>query len=88
VLTVMQRLRKKGYLARRTVGGVHRYSATVPQGRLLERLVGEFVDEVLGGSLSPLVAYLQRSAGLSEDERKKLEQMVKRIESREQGEES
>ena len=86
LLTVMERLRTKGYLKRRKVGGVHRYTPTMPQGELLRRIVGDFVDDVLGGSVSPFVAYLSESARLSEDEARKLEQLLKRIESREQDE--
>jgi predicted transcriptional regulator len=50
---------------------------------LLQQLVGDFVDEVLDGSVSPFVAYLTHSAGLSADEVKKLENLLKRIEARE-----
>ena len=86
LLTVMERLRAKGYLKRRKVASVHRYTPTVTQADLLRRMVGEFVDDVLGGSVSPFVAYLSRSSLLSDDEARKLEQLLKRIESREQGE--
>jgi predicted transcriptional regulator len=86
LLTVMERLRAKGYLKRRKVASVHRYTPTVAQADLLRRMVGEFVDDVLGGSVSPFVAYLSRSSLLSDDEARKLEQLLKRIESREQGE--
>jgi hypothetical protein len=50
--------------------------------------VGEFVDGVLGGAVSPFVAYLTRSAHLSKDEVRKLEQLLGRIEAREKGEAS
>jgi predicted transcriptional regulator len=86
LLTVMERLRAKGYLKRRKVASVNRYTPTMAQADLLRRMVGEFVDDVLGGSVSPFVAYLSRSSLLSDDEARKLEQLLKRIESREQGE--
>ena len=84
LLTVMERLRAKGYLKRRKVASVYRYTPTVAQADLLGRMVGEFVDDVLGGSVSPFVAYLSRSSLLSDDEARKLERLLKRIESREQ----
>jgi BlaI family penicillinase repressor len=87
VLTVMGRLRAKGYLKRRKSGGLHRYTPTIPKAELLQRMVGDFVDEVLGGSVSPFVAYLTRSSLLNDDEVRKLAQLLKRIESREQGDE-
>jgi predicted transcriptional regulator len=83
VLTVMQRLRGKGYLVRRKVDGVQRYSPTRDKAELLHSLVADFVDGVLGGSVSPFVAYLSRSGKLSDEEVAKIEQLLKRIDSRE-----
>src|SRR5947209_3338429 len=84
LLTVMERLRAKGYLKRRKAAGAHRYTPTVRKAELLERLIGEFVDGVLGGSVSPFVAYLTRSPQLNDDEARRLAELLKRIESREQ----
>lgn len=84
LLTVMERLRAKGYLTRRKSGGVHRYTPTVAKPELLRRLVGDFVDDVLGGSVSPFFAYLTKSSLLNADEARKLEQLLKQIESRTQ----
>src|SRR5262245_31849691 len=68
VLTVMQRLRRKGYLARRKVDGVQRYSPTRDKAELLHSLVADFVDGVLGGSVWPFVAYLGGWGEVSRDE--------------------
>ena len=84
VLTVMERLRAKGYLTRRKVAGLQRYSSTIAKDDLLHQMVGDFVDDVLGGSVSPFVAYLSRSSLLSDSEARKLEQLLKRIEARAQ----
>jgi predicted transcriptional regulator len=83
LLTTMERLRTKGHLTRRKVQGLHRYSPTVARPELLRRLVGDFVDDVLGGSVSPFFAYLSQSSLLNADESRKLELLLKRIESRE-----
>jgi BlaI family transcriptional regulator, penicillinase repressor len=88
VLTVMERLRAKGHLSRRKVAGRHHYAPTVAKAELLNRMVGDFVDEVLGGEVSPFVAYLSQSPLLSPEEVKKLEQLLRRIESREKKDES
>ena len=85
VLTVMERLRAKGHLTRRKVSGLHRYVPTVPKAELLERMIGDFVDDVLGGAVSPFVAYLAQSSLLNADEVRRLSALLKRIESREQG---
>ena len=88
LLTVMERLRAKGHLTRRKVAGRHHYTPTVPKAELLSRMVGDFVDEVLGGSVSPFVAYLSQSPLLSAEESRRLEQLLRRIESRERKDES
>jgi predicted transcriptional regulator len=84
LLTVMERLRAKGFLTRRKVDGRHRYTPTVAKADLLHGMVSDFVNDVLGGSVSPFVAYLTRSSKLNDDEIRKLEQLLKRIEAREQ----
>ncbi|MDZ4820743.1 MAG: BlaI/MecI/CopY family transcriptional regulator [Planctomycetota bacterium] len=80
LLTVMERLRAKGYLSRRKVEGIHRYRATISKAELLRSLVGDFVDDVLGGSVSPFVAYLSQSSDLTGEEVQKLEELLARIE--------
>lgn len=85
ILTVMERLRAKGYLKRRKIGNLQHYATTVTKTDLLQQIVGDFVHDVLGGSVSPFVAYLSQSPLLSEEEGRKLHALLKRIESREQG---
>jgi predicted transcriptional regulator len=84
LLTVMERLRAKSYLTRRRVEGRHRYTPTVAKADLLHGMVADFVIDVLGGNVSPFVAYLTRSSKLNDDEIRKLEQLLKRLEAREQ----
>ena len=84
LLTVMERLREKGYLTRRKVNGVQHYRPTIAKAELLRRLVGDFVEDVLGGSVSPFVAYLMQSSRLSPDEVRRLEQLLARLESRQE----
>jgi predicted transcriptional regulator len=86
LLTVMERLRAKGFLTRRKSGGLHRYRPTLPKGDLLHRIVGQFVDEVLGGSVSPFFAYLTRTKKLTPEQARKLEEMIQNFEARQKGE--
>ena len=81
VLTVMERLRGKGYLTRRLDKGVFRYAPRVEREDLLKGLVGDFVQRSLGGSLSPFVTYLADSGKLSESEIRELRRMAEAIES-------
>lgn len=76
ILNVMERLRKKGYLLRKQVAGIYLYSPSVPQADLLKRLVRDFVDHSLRGSLSPFVAYLSEEARLTEKQLKELKEVI------------
>ena len=67
VLTMMERLRKKGHLTRRKEAGVYRYTSPVPAAEVLKSVVGGFVEQTLGGSVSPFVAFLADSEGLSRE---------------------
>lgn len=80
ILTIMDRLRKKGYLARKRVGGVYQYSPKVAQGDLLRKLVKGFVDTTLAGSVSPFVAYLSEGGQVSEEDLAQLKQLVRDLE--------
>ena len=80
ILTIMERLRKKGYLKRKQVGGVYQYSPKVPQQDLLRRLIKTFVDTTLGGSVSPFVAYLSDEGEVSDEEIAQLKQLVRDLE--------
>ena len=85
VLTMMERLRKKGYLVRRSTGGVYRYRTRVPAAELLKNAVGRFVDRHLGGSVTPFLAYLSDTNQLREHELRELEEIVARLQSRRKG---
>jgi predicted transcriptional regulator len=83
VLTVMERLRTKGYLTRKSIKGVFQYSPRHKQEDLLANLVAQFVERSLGGSLSPFVAYLVDSGRLDEMQIAELQKMVEAIENKE-----
>jgi len=83
ILTVMERLRTKGYLSRKKVDGVFQYSPRIDHDDLLKGLVGEFVQRSLGGSLAPFVTYLADSGKLSVREVSELRRMVESLEAQE-----
>lgn len=76
ILTVMERLRKKGYLLRSMQDGVYRYTPGVSAAQVTHGLVKEFVDRSLAGSLSPFVAYLTEVKNLSAEEIAALRRLV------------
>lgn len=82
ILTVMERLRKKGYLTRSNGERPFRYSPRTAQADVLRGLVREFVEKTLGGSLTPFTAYLAEAKGLSSKELGELRQLVEALESR------
>src|SRR5262245_36761659 len=65
VLTVMERLRRKGHLHRRRVDGVYLYASTLPHDRLMRAAVGQFVERTLGGSVMPFAAWLSEHVEVS-----------------------
>lgn len=88
IQTMAERLRKKGYVTRRKIGGVNHYLPRVPVTELLQRLVGDFVQQTLGGSVSPFVSYLQGVERVDETELAELKALVRDLESRQQTEQS
>ncbi len=82
VLTMMERLRKKGHLSRRRVQGLFRYSTAAGPGDVLKDAVGTFVSRTLGGSVSPFVAYLSDEAEVTPEQLAELEALVARLQTR------
>ncbi|MFN0055529.1 MAG: BlaI/MecI/CopY family transcriptional regulator [Planctomycetales bacterium] len=82
VLTVMERLREKGYLTRKRREGAYQYSLRLRQSEVLAGVVRRFVEKTLGGSVSPFLAYLADANELSDSELSKLKDLVHDIESR------
>lgn len=81
VLNVMERLRKKGFLKRKKDDGFFQYSPRLLKAALLHRLVRDFVQRALGGSLAPFVSYLLDDASLTADELAQLKQLVRELDS-------
>jgi predicted transcriptional regulator len=79
VLTMMERLRKKGHLTRRAVGGVYHYTPRLAPGVALSHAVESFVERTLGGSISPFVNYLAGHEELTDDELAELEAVLQKL---------
>ena len=79
VLTMMERLRKKGHLGRRLLDGIYRYRARSSSADLLKGAVRHFVESKLNGSVSPFLAYLSDSKDVSDEELRELERIVARL---------
>ena len=79
VLTMMERLRKKGLLARRTTAGVYRYRTRTSSADLLKGAVRRFVERNLDGSVTPFLAYLSEAPKVSDAELRELQDLVSRL---------
>jgi len=79
VLTMMERLRLKGHLARRLVDGIYRYRARASSADLMKGAVQRFVERNLEGSVSPFLAYLSDAGRLSDEELQELQALVQRL---------
>jgi predicted transcriptional regulator len=76
ILTVMERLRTKGFLSRSKVDGIFKYSEKIEVATVMKSKVSEFIERTLGGSLSPLINHFAGSKGLSEEEIEQLRKIV------------
>jgi predicted transcriptional regulator len=79
VLTMMERLRKKGHLTRRQQDGVYRYAPRTAPGAAVRQAVESFVDRTLDGSITPFVAYLGEREDVSDEELAELESLLARL---------
>jgi predicted transcriptional regulator len=84
IVTVMERLRKKGFLARKKQDGVFRYAAAAAQEEILGGLVQRFVENTLKGSLMPFVTYFAKGDKLSSDEMDQLQRLIAKLQSEDQ----
>jgi predicted transcriptional regulator len=79
VLTMMERLRKKGHLRRRQIDGLYQYAPRTAPGAAVRQAVQTFVDRTLGGSITPFVAYVAEREQLSDEEIAELETLLAKL---------
>ena len=76
VLTLMERLEKKGWLRRRVDGHVYRYSAAVGREATLGKMVGRLVDVAFDGSADALMMALLDERGVTPTEAERIRAMI------------
>lgn len=81
VLTTMERLKEKGYLSRKKINKVNHYSPRHSIRVVLQDMVNDFVQGVLGGSVAPFAAYLNNAKSLDPKEVEQLKNIVKGLDS-------
>ena len=77
VMTMMKNMEARGHLKKRSEGRAFVYCATVPEGRMLRRIVGDFIDRVFNGSTEPLLAHLVEERRLSEKDLETISRMIR-----------
>lgn len=77
ILTVMDRLAKRGWLKKRSVANAHLYRVTVSRDRVLGNVVGKLVDTAFNGAADALVMALLDGRGVSAEEAKRIQKMIK-----------
>jgi predicted transcriptional regulator len=82
ILTLMDRLEKKGWLRRRATGQTHSYSAQVPRDVTLGRVVHRLVDAAFAGSAEALVLALLESRGVTDEEARRIRRLIDNARSR------
>jgi predicted transcriptional regulator len=88
ILTVMEQLRRKGFLTRRKIGGIYHYAPKTSKSEILQAVVSDFVEGALGGSVSPFVAYLLERAELTDAQLQELRKLVRELDQKRKGEKS
>ena len=79
VLTMMERLRKKGHLTRKLQNGLYHYAPRTAHGVAVREAVRNFVDRTLDGSIAPFVAYLGERNEVSDEELAELKAQLARL---------
>ncbi len=77
VMTMMKLMEARGHLKKRMDGRAYVYRAVEPQGRILRRIVGEFLDKVFNGSAEPLLAHLVEERRISQKDLDAISRMIR-----------
>jgi predicted transcriptional regulator len=83
VLTLLSRLRDKGFVAADKTGSAHVFRAAVTREELLRSGLSDLADRICDGTSSPLVHALVQGARLTPDEISQLRKMLDQLESKE-----
>jgi predicted transcriptional regulator len=83
VLTLMDRLAKKGWLKKQAEGHVHRYRAAATRKATLQSVVRRLVDTAFAGSAEALVLSLLGGCKISPDEAERIGRLIREARRRE-----
>jgi predicted transcriptional regulator len=81
VQTMLSRLQAKGWLRHRREGNTFVYTAAHPRRRVLGGLVSRLIETAFGGSASSMVLSLIEDGRLSDEEARRIGEMIDRAET-------
>lgn len=80
VLTVMERLRKKGFLLRsKSNDGIFEYAVKIQTTEIMKSKIFDFIEGTLGGSVNPLFNYFLSASDLTADEVQQLKELAAKL---------
>jgi len=82
VLTLLSRLREKGYVTSEKRGVAYVFHPVVTREKLLGQSLSELADRVCDGTASPLVHALVKGGKLTADEMKELRKLIDKLENK------
>ena len=78
VKTMLERMEKKRLLTVKRIGPVKQFAPRIRRRDLVPRTVERFLDNVLDGSLAPLVPYIAKTRDLTEQEVRELRRILEK----------
>ena len=84
VLTLLTRLREKGYVTSEKQGVAYVFHSLVSREKLLGQSLTELANRVCDGTRSPLVHALVQAGKLTADEIKELRNLIDKLESKQE----
>jgi predicted transcriptional regulator len=81
----LERLEGKGFVSRDRSLFVHLFSAAVDRDALVGRRLDAVMDKLCGGSLEPILTHLLRAPRLTDEQRRRLRELIDRDEENESG---
>ena len=76
VLTMMGVLEHKGHLKKTAGERAYIYRPSQPKGKVVDRMVSEFVDRVFDGSAKPLLVHLVEDSRIPPQDLAEIEQLL------------
>jgi predicted transcriptional regulator len=76
VQKLLERLERKGYVARDRSGHAHLFQATIDRDTLVGRRLRAVAEKLCGGLMTPLLTHLVRAETLSDAERRELRALI------------